>query len=167
LIDREELISIIPRLRRYARLLTGDRFRADDLVQDTLQRAIERESTFKHGENLRPWVFSLMHNFFIDGKRRKEAVDWTADASQLAEITPDHQSDSLDARDIHGSLEKLPAEQREILLLISVEGLLYREAAEVLGLPVGTVMSRLARAREKMQMLLSDGPATATLGGAA
>lgn len=164
MIDRDELIATLPRLRRYARQLTGDRSRADDLVQDALERAIDRESTFRSGENLRAWLFSLMHNLFIDGTRRKEAIDWSADATELPEQATQAQSDPAELRDVRMAMEKLPAEQREVLLLVGVEGLRYREAAEVLGLPIGTVMSRLARAREKMQELLE--PPTLRMGRA-
>lgn len=164
MIDRNELIRTLPRLRRYARLLTGDRCRADDLVQDALERAIERESTFHSGENLRPWLLVLMHNLFVDGTRSREAIDWSADANQLPEMSAPSQCDPAELGDIHTALEKLSADQREVLLLIGVEGLRYREAAEVLGLPVGTVMSRLARAREKMQELLGDVSAAVSLG---
>ena len=156
LIDRNALIDLLPRLRRYAGVLTRDRSRADDLVQDTLQRAIEREATFRSGENLRAWLFALMHNLFIDGVRGSEAIDWTADAGALPEAAAPRQSDPIEMRDIHRALAKLPTEQREVLLLVAIEGLRYREAAEVLVLPIGTVMSRLARAREKMQELLDD-----------
>lgn len=154
MIDRSELVALLPRLRRYARLLTRDHAAADDLVQDVLQRAIEREASFRTGENLRPWLFALMHNLFVDGTRHKEAVDWSADTGELPEMSAAPNSDPAEMRDIRRALEQLPAEQCEVLLLVAVEGLRYREAAEVLGLPVGTVMSRLARAREKMQSLL-------------
>lgn len=166
MIDRNQLVETLPRLRRYARLLTGDRCRADDLVQDALARAIERESTFRSGENLRTWLFTLMHNLFIDGTRSREAIDWTADASALPEMITPRQSDPVELRDIHVALGKLPADQRDVLLLVAIEGLRYREAAEVLALPVGTVMSRLARAREKMQELLGDVSAAVRLGEA-
>jgi RNA polymerase sigma-70 factor (ECF subfamily) len=165
-IDRDELIATLPRLRRYARLLTGDRARTDDLVQDALERALERESTFRSGANLRAWLFSLMHNLFVDGTRVREAVDWSADATELADMAAPRQSDPMEMRDIQSALEKLPADQREVLLLVAVEGMRYREAAEVLGLPVGTVMSRLARAREKMQELLGDVSAGTDVGQA-
>ncbi len=161
MIDRDELIEMLPRLRRYARMLTGDRARADDLVQDALERALERESSFRSGGNLRPWLFSLMRNLFVDGIRAREAIDWSADSEALPEMAAPHQADPAELRDIHTALEKLPADQREVLLLVAVEGLRYREAAEVLALPVGTVMSRLARARGKMQELLGNVPAGA------
>lgn len=154
MIDREELIALLPRLRRYARMLTGDRARADDLVQDAVERALERESTFRSGSELRPWLFSLMHNLFVDGVRRRDAVDWAADTEDMPEATAPRAADPAEMRDIRAALEKLPVDQREILLLVAVEGLRYREAAETLGLPIGTVMSRLARAREKMQEIL-------------
>jgi RNA polymerase sigma-70 factor (ECF subfamily) len=166
LIDRNELIEMLPRLRRYARMLTGDRTRADDLVQDALERALERESTFRSGGNLRPWLFSLMHNLFVDGMRTREAIDWSIDSEELPELASPHQADPAELRDIRIALQKLSTDQREVLLLVAVEGLRYREAAETLALPVGTVMSRLARARGKMQELLGDVPADAGWGRA-
>src|SRR5438034_9497450 len=128
---------MLPRLRRYARLLTGDHYRADDLVQHALQRAIEREASFRAGKNLRPWLFSLMHNLFIDGIRQREAVDWSADTGELPEMHAPRQSDPAEMRDIKSALEKLPSDQREVLLLVAIEGLRYREAADVLAVPVG------------------------------
>ncbi|HYD61735.1 MAG TPA: sigma-70 family RNA polymerase sigma factor [Noviherbaspirillum sp.] len=158
MIDRDELVAVLPRLRRYARVLTGDRVRAEDLVQDAVERALARESTFQAGGNLRAWLFSLMHNLFIDGTRQREAIDWSADTAELPEMAAGHQSDPAELRDIQSALRKLPQDQREVLLLVAVEGLRYREAAEVLAVPVGTIMSRLARAREKMQELLGGVP---------
>lgn len=159
LIDRDELVDVLPRLRRYARVLTRDLARADDLLQDTVERALARESTFRPGANLRAWLFSVMHNLFIDGTRQRELIDWTADMADLPEAAAGQQSDPAGMRDIQSALYRLPGEQREVLLLVAVEGLRYREAAEVLAVPVGTIMSRLARAREKMQELLGDAPA--------
>ena len=159
MIDRSELVALLPRLRRYARLLTRDHARADDLVQDAVQRAIEREASFRAGLDLRPWLFTLTHNLFVDGMRHKEAVDWSADPEDLPEMSAAPHGDPAEMRDIRKALELLPTDQCEVLLLVAVEGLRYREAAEVLGLPVGTVMSRLARAREKMQSLLGGAAA--------
>ena len=166
MIDRDELVATLPRLRRYARLLVGDRSRADDLVQDTLARAIERESSFRTGQNLRAWLFALMHNLFVDGLRNREAIDWSADPETAPEPTGSA-SDPVQLREIHDALEKLPVDQRAVLVLVGLEGLRYREAADVLGLPLGTVMSRLARAREKMQELLGEVSLAAGTGGLA
>jgi RNA polymerase sigma-70 factor (ECF subfamily) len=166
LIDRDELIASLPRLRRYARLLAGDRSRADDLVQDAITRAIERESSFHAGQNLRAWLFALMHNIFVDSMRNREAIDWAADPDALPESAAPAASDPLQLREIHAALDKLPLEQRAVLILVGIEGLRYREAADALGLPLGTVMSRLARGREKMQELLGEA-ALAGAGGRA
>jgi RNA polymerase sigma-70 factor (ECF subfamily) len=166
LIDRDELVATLPRLRRYARLLVGDRSRADDLVQDALARAIEREASFRAGQNLRAWLFVLMHNLFVDGLRNREAIDWSADPDTAPE-TSGPASDPVQLREIHDALEKLPVDQRAVLMLVGLEGLRYREAADVLGLPLGTVMSRLARAREKMQELLGEVSLAAGSGGVA
>jgi RNA polymerase sigma-70 factor (ECF subfamily) len=107
-----------------------------------------------------------MHNLFVDGMRTREAIDWSIDSEELPELASPHQADPAELRDIRIALQKLSTDQREVLLLVAVEGLRYREAAETLALPVGTVMSRLARARGKMQELLGDVPAGAGWGQA-
>jgi RNA polymerase sigma-70 factor (ECF subfamily) len=159
----DAIVAEIPRLRRYARALTGDPAHADDLVQDTLERALGRFFLFRPG-NLRAWLFSIMHNLFInqararrDGLREGEAV--------LAEELPVRatQEDALEMRDLARCLQALPPEQREVLLLVGLEEMSYEEAARVLGVPLGTVMSRLFRARERLRGLLAGLPAQARL----
>jgi RNA polymerase sigma-70 factor (ECF subfamily) len=144
----------IPRLRRYARALTGDRAAADDLVQDTLERALSRLHLWRRGTDLRAWLFTIMHNIFVNQVRSRmryphEALDEsTADALQYRE------PEWSDLRDIGGALAKLPVEQRTVVLLVGLEQFTYDEAARVLEVPIGTVMSRLSRARERMRVLL-------------
>ena len=144
----------IPRLRRYARALTGERVAADDLVQDTLERALSRFHLWRRGSDLRAWLFTIMHNIFINQVRSRmryphEALDEpTADALQYRE------PDWSDLRDIGDALAKLPVEQRTVVLLVGLEQFTYEEAARVLEVPIGTVMSRLSRARERMRTLL-------------
>jgi RNA polymerase sigma-70 factor (ECF subfamily) len=143
----------IPRLRRYARALAGDTHRADDLVQDTLERALVKFHLWRHGSDLRAWMFSIMHNVFINQlkSRRELALD---DATESAlESAP--QSDPLQMRDLDAALRQLPAEQREVLLLVGLEQLTYAETSEALGVPIGTVMSRLSRGRERLRALMS------------
>ena len=157
--DRRDLIEHLPRLRRYARALTGDRSRADDLVQDTLARALAKLDLWQPGSDLRAWLFTLMHNLFVNQLRSNrlpetaldEALDMPVSGGQL---------EALAVRDIHEALARLPAEQREVLLLVGLEQFGYAEAAQVLGVPTGTVMSRLSRARERMRRMLADEPAT-------
>ncbi|CAB3959426.1 RNA polymerase sigma factor [Achromobacter insolitus] len=153
--DEALILACIPSLRRYARGLTGDPHRADDLVQDTLERAWSRYSRWQRRGELRAWMFGIMHNHFIDGVR---ASSRQAEQTALGEL-PDApvratQTDHLEVRDLDRCLQALPAEQREVLLLICVEDLSYQETARILDVPMGTVMSRLSRAREKLGALM-------------
>jgi RNA polymerase sigma factor (sigma-70 family) len=155
-----QLEAQIPQLRRYARALTGDSWAADDLVQDTLERACDRWQLWKAGTDLRAWLFTLMHNLFIDGARRAvrqagQRVDIDDVAHELA--TPAGAADQI--LDLQRCLARLPGEQREVLLLVTLQDLTYEEVARITGTPVGTVMSRLSRARTRLRELM-DGPAT-------
>lgn len=145
----------IPRLRRYARALMGERSRADDLVQDTLERAWTRFHLWRRGSNLRAWLFTVMHNVFVNQYRRqlKTAALTLDEAAEPA--VQDGAPQSMDMRDLLKALEQLPADFREVLLLVSVEQMTYEEVAEVLSVPLGTVMSRLSRGRAQLRALLS------------
>jgi RNA polymerase sigma-70 factor (ECF subfamily) len=157
--ERAEIAAHIPRLRRYARALAGDSHRADDLVQDTLERALTKFHLWRHGSDLRAWMFTIMHNVFINQlKARRELAldDAVEDGLQSAP-----QSDPLELRDLDTALRRLPVEQREVLLLVGLEQLSYAEASQALGVPVGTVMSRLSRGRERLRAVMS-GTATVT-----
>jgi RNA polymerase sigma-70 factor (ECF subfamily) len=159
--EREEIAAHIPRLRRYARALAGDSHRADDLVQDTLERALTKFHLWRHGSDLRAWMFAIMHNVFINQlkARRELSLDEAAEAS--LESAP--QSDLLELRDLEAALGRLPVEQREVLLLVGLEQLSYAEASRALSVPVGTVMSRLSRGRERLRALTSGTPAVTNL----
>ena len=154
--------ELIPRLRRYARALTGERSAADDLVQDTLERAWTKLHLWRAGSDLRAWLFTIMHNVHVNQVRSRSAAatvpldDDVADAPVRAT-----QADMLEVRDIDTALKRLPVEQREVLLLVALEHMSYQETADTLGIPIGTVMSRLARARERLRMML-DADAGAT-----
>jgi len=159
MMERSQIAAHIPRLRRYARALAGDSHRADDLVQDTLERALTKFHLWRHGSDLRAWMFSIMHNVFINQlKSRRELAldDAVADGLQSAP-----QSDPLELRDLDAALRQLPVEQREVLLLVGLEQLSYAEVSKALGIPAGTVMSRLSRGRERLRSLVS-GAATIT-----
>jgi RNA polymerase sigma factor (sigma-70 family) len=149
--------ELIPRLRRYARALTGERAAADDLVQDTLERAWSKLHLWRHGSDLRAWLFTIMHNVHVNQVRSRASAltvpldDDIADAPVRAT-----QSDMLEVRDIDTALRRLPVEQREVVLLVALERLSYSESAKTLGIPIGTVMSRLARARERLRVTLAD-----------
>ena len=155
---RPDLIEHLPRLRRYARALTGDVNRADDLVQDTLERALAKLDLWQPGSDLRAWLFTLMHNLFVNQIRIKRPQE-TVMEDALDEPVSGGQLEALAARDIHAALARLPEEQREVLLLVGLEQFGYAEAAQVLGVPTGTVMSRLSRARERMRQMLAGEPA--------
>lgn len=149
----------IPRLRRYARALTGDSARADDLVQDTLERAWTRLALWQRGSDLRAWLFTVMHNVFVNQVARQAArrEDPLLDDDPMIPVEAT-QERALETRDLIAALERLPLEQREVLLLVGLEGLRYEEVAKVLGIPAGTVMSRLARGRERLRLLMSGAP---------
>jgi len=144
----------IPRLRRYARALTGDRAAADDLVQDTLERALSKFHLWRSGSDMRAWLFTIMHNIFVNQARSRmrhphEPLDEPT-ASGLHYREPDWS----DLRDIGAALARLPVEQRTVVLLVGLEQFTYEEAARVLNVPIGTVMSRLSRARERLRSML-------------
>jgi len=152
----------IPRLRRYARALTNDRTQADDLVQECLTRAWEKLSLWQRGTDLRAWLFTILHNLFInDLRRRKNHPELLAlDDEALDAPRRATQEDGLGLRDLQAALNRLPLDQREVLLLVGLEEMSYEEVAKTLGIPIGTVMSRLSRARERLRVQLnSAGPA--------
>lgn len=145
------VIEHIPRLRRYARALTGNPFRADDLVQDTLERAVRKFRLWRPGD-LRAWLFSLMHNVFVNQlKARRISPDVELDENVAA---PPPSASGDDIADLQRSLMRLAPEQREILLLVALEDMTYAEVSRALGIPMGTVMSRLSRGRERLKKLM-------------
>jgi RNA polymerase sigma-70 factor, ECF subfamily len=155
-LDSQSLVEWIPRLRRYARALTGDASAADDLVQDTLARAVEKFGLWRQGSDLRAWLFSIMHNLFVSGIRmRKETVPLEEGDYPIDRATGPGDST---LRDLSNCLQRLPAEQREVILLIGLEDMSYREAARALDIPIGTVMSRLSRGRERLADLMEGAP---------
>lgn len=153
--EDQEIVACIPNLRRYATGLTGNREAADDLVQDTLEKAWARISRWERRGDLRAWLFSILHNAFIDRVRaeRRSPVADVGDELPAAPVRPT-QSDMLEVRDLDRALLQLPVEQREVLLLVAVEQMRYEQVAEALAIPVGTVMSRLSRARERLRAIL-------------
>jgi len=154
MLSTEVLLAEIPRLRRYARALTGDPSRADDLVQDTLERALLKGRLWRPG-SARAWLLTVMHNVFVNQVRANGAVDYR-DPEELPEVAVrPQQQDGIELRELEHVLQQLPAEQREVLLLVGLEDLSYDEAARILGSPTGTVMSRLSRARTRLRQLLA------------
>jgi RNA polymerase sigma-70 factor (ECF subfamily) len=151
----------IPRLRRYARALTGERSRADDLVQDTLERALRKFHLWRRGSDLRAWLFTIMHNVFVNQVRSADPTADAADVDDLTVVAVGGPADVLDVMDLDAALRRLPDDHREILLLVGLEQLSYQETAAVLGVPMGTVMSRLSRARERLRRLMAGESAPA------
>lgn len=155
--DHDQLIQQhIPRLRRYARALTGDRSAADDLVQDTLERGLSRFHLWRSGSDLRAWLFTIMHNIYVNQVRSRARHQHEAlETEPAAEAVRAPEPDWLELRDLDNALARLPDEQRVVLLLVGLEQFTYDEAARILDIPIGTVMSRLSRGRERLRMILS------------
>lgn len=155
-----------PALRRYARALLRDVDAADDLVQDTLERALSRLHLFRVGSDLRAWLFTILHNLHVNAARRDRrfVANTSADGEPRdpGGVAAEQQG-ALVVRDLARALEMLADDQRQVVLLIGLEEMSYREAAEVIGVPVGTVMSRLARGRERLRRLMEEGGGTSGL----
>jgi len=152
---KDALVALIPTMRAFAVALCGDPVRADDLVQETLVKAWAHQASFQEGTNLRAWLFAILRNtFYSDCRRRKREVEdrdgaW---AAKLA-IHPSQQG-SIDLDDLRSALTELPDDQREALILIGAAGFSYEEVAEVCGCAIGTVKSRVNRARSKLATML-------------
>ncbi len=153
------IVEQIPRLRRYARALTGNANAADDLVQDCLERAWNKFHLWQTGTNMRAWMFTIMHNIHVNQVRKTGSrptvvslADWTDDRG----VKPT-QEKRVEVRNVESALTLLPDEQRAVVLLVGLEELSYQELARVLNIPIGTVMSRLSRGRERLRQLMSEG----------
>ena len=159
----QPIVDQIPALRRYARALTGDAWAADDLVQDTLERACNKWRLWTAGSDLRAWLFTVMHNLFMNQLRQSSrmAADHMLDIDDLGHALEAPSANLGQALDLQRCLLRLPADQREVLLLVTMEDLSYAAVATITGVPIGTVMSRLSRARSRMQELM-DAPAQKT-----
>ena len=149
-----QIEACIPALRRYATALLRNRDEADDLVHDCLVRALDKLHTRREDAAVRAWLFTIMHHHFISQTRRRRSRPTPESLDESHEnavgLRP-AQEDALHWRDLQRGLLLLPEEQRSVILLVSVEDMSYAEAAQVLGVPVGTVMSRLARGRERLR----------------
>jgi RNA polymerase sigma factor (sigma-70 family) len=157
--DTRALVDHIPSLRRYARALTGDAWAADDLVQDTLERACSKWRLWTVGSDLRAWLFTIMHNVFASQLRRSpplHAVVDIADAAHELHAPSDPRDQALD---LQRCLLLLPEDQRAVLLLVALEDMSYAQVAKVLDIPAGTVMSRLSRARSRLHDLMEGAAA--------
>jgi RNA polymerase sigma factor (sigma-70 family) len=158
--DMAHLVEpVIPSLRRYARTFVRDAGAADDLVQDTLERAVSRWHQRRSDGDTRTWLFTILHNLAVNHLRRTARRGREVpldDAGDSDVAVPSTQEDALRRDDILGAVGQLPDDQRSVLLLVSLEDVSYAEAARVLDIPIGTVMSRLARARARLLKLLEE-----------
>jgi len=156
---RAELAGEIPHLRRFARALAGDASLADDLVQDCIERALRKSHLYDPARPLRAWLYAVLRNLFISGLRHEsrstvvKAVDDLVDGEGAV---PPEQEDRLSASLVAEALNRLPPQHREVIVLVGLEEMSYRDVADILGVPIGTVMSRLSRARESLRQLLED-----------
>ncbi|WP_332856425.1 RNA polymerase sigma factor [Duganella sp. S19_KUP01_CR8] len=160
--ERDRLIACIPRLRRYARALLGGRADADDLVQDTVERGWDKLASWRRGSDMRAWLFGIMHNLHVDQQRRPALATEPLD-DELPLASADTSGDGLALRDMDLALQQLPPEQRAVLLMVALEDMRYDEVAAALDIPLGTVMSRLSRARERLRLILQGQPVPAPL----
>ena len=157
----DELPDHVRSMRRYAYVLCRDHHDADDLVQESLAKAIAAAHSFQEGRDLRVWLFSILHNTFVSSKRQYAQRTRAAaflDAMTDDQLSTPEQEKRVEARHTVRMLSRLSPDQQAALSLIAIEGLSYDEAAKVLGIPVGTLMSRLARGREQLRRLLNDKP---------
>ncbi|MGH7113839.1 MAG: sigma-70 family RNA polymerase sigma factor [Stellaceae bacterium] len=153
-----EIEAEIPRLRRYARALTHDMIAADDLVQDCLTRALGKLHLWQRGTDLRAWLFTILHNQYVNSVRRsvrEGTIVGLSDTEPLLTHAP-QQGPRLQLRDLERAIAKLPEEQRSAILLVGLEGMRYEEVAAVLDVPVGTVRSRLSRGRQALRRLMGS-----------
>ena len=153
-----QLLTWVPRLRRYARALVGNRDDADDLVQDTLERALNKSALWRGVSDMRAWLFSMMHNLHVDGIRRPRLHTVVLDDDTPEVPVAPTQADRLAVLDLQAALEQLPVEQREIILLVALEDMSYADVAATLGIPIGSVMSRLSRGRDRLRSLMQGQP---------
>jgi RNA polymerase sigma-70 factor, ECF subfamily len=160
---QDMLVNEVPAMQRFAMRLTRKRDEADDLTQDCLVRALEKRHLFQPGSNLRAWLFTMMSNLFISGKRSAATRLSVPLDPELQEPSPAPQLDHLQLRELEVALAGLRPEQRAVVMLVGVEGLHYRHAADRLGIPIGTVRSRLARARAALAGALDGVPAGVTV----
>ena len=156
--DSRAIIDQLPRLRRYARALVGDRAAADDLVQDTLERARSRIGQWRPGGDLRAWLFGIMHNLHIDQVRRPSLDGPSSGAEEIEVPIRATQPERMELEDLAAALARLPQEQSAVLLLVALDEMRYEDIAQTLNIPIGTVMSRLARGRERLRRMLDEHP---------
>ena len=164
---RDQLVALLPSLRAFARGLCRHREMADDLAQDTMMRAWAARSSYTQGSNFRAWMFMIMRNqFYTTLRKNSRMTSLDPEVAERMLVVAPAQQDGINVDDVAKALQKLPAEQREVLLLVGASGVSYEEASEIIGCAMGTVKSRLARGRAALAMLI-DGPVDGALSGPA
>jgi RNA polymerase sigma-70 factor, ECF subfamily len=152
----------IPRLRRYAQALTHNELHVDDLVHDCLVRALAKKDHWQQGTNLRAWLFTILHNEFINNMRRAASERVAISETEPPLAREPNQEQKLELRDLHRALDRLPAEKRAVILLIGLGNPRYDAVAKILGVPIGTVGSRLYHGRKELRRLMGyEGPSAA------
>jgi RNA polymerase sigma-70 factor, ECF subfamily len=155
---RDQLVALLPSLRAFSRGLCGNRDMADDLAQDTMMRAWAARESYTQGSNFRAWMFMIMRNqFYTTIRKNARMTSLDPEVAERVLVVAPAQQNGINVADVAKALQQLPAEQREVLLLIGANGMSYEEAAEVIGCAMGTVKSRLARGRTALTRLI-DGP---------
>jgi len=158
---RDDLVALIPSLRSFARGLCGWRDMADDLAQDAMVRGWAARRSFTPGTNFRAWMFMILRNqFYTTIRKDKRMTSWDPEVAERVLVEAPAQQDAIHVADVAKALQKLPPEQREVLIMVGANGVSYEEAAEVIGCAVGTIKSRLARGRKALALLI-DGPSDA------
>lgn len=157
---RQALIALIPRLRRFARVLTGNLADADDVVQACLEKAMLNLDQWQPGTRLDAWVFRIARNHWVDDRRRAHNSKAHDDIGEMIDLAGDDGvaiiEASAEARMVRAAVDALPSEQRDVVALVMLEEMSYREAADLLGLPIGTVMSRLSRAKAALAKIMAS-----------
>ena len=151
------IIELLPKLRRFARSLARNPHDADDLLQGALERALAHLEQWQADTRLDSWLYTIVKNAWIDELRSRARREHTLADSEQADAVPDHRGDASGTLAVDQAMESLPADQRLAVALVLIEGLPYKEAAQIIGVPMGTLTSRLARGRQALQQLLGPG----------
>jgi len=159
---RDQLVALIPSLRSFARGLCGWRDMADDLAQDAMVRGWAARASFTPGTNFRAWMFMILRNqFYTTIRKNKRMTSWDPEVAERVLVEAPSQQSAIHVADVARALQKLPAEQREVLLLVGANGVSYEEAADIIGCAIGTIKSRLARGRKALALLIDGAPGDA------